>query len=114
MGGYNLDRDEPLLPLPSNLSGNIGKLLDVLVPGPEDTHSLTKEALKGLIWSVQQPVGCKYTNELIIEVSGDSFNEGKSSSDGVRGELQFTVDVPENENEGFLNLIKVGGRKKLI
>ncbi len=51
---------------------------------------------------------------MVIEVARDSFDEGEGSSDRVGGESEFAVDVPKNEDKGFLHFVKVSGGEEFV
>lgn len=59
-------------------------------------------------------MGGENTKKLVIEITGDSFNEGKGSSDWVGGETYFAVDVAEDEGKRFLDFVEVSGGEELV
>jgi hypothetical protein len=101
----HLDRDEPLRTLLNNLPGDVGEFLDQIITRPEDMHCLPEEPVERLVGRVWQPLRRKDAKQLVIEVPRDRFDEGECSPDWVRWELEFPVDVAEDENEGFLDLV---------
>ncbi len=52
--GSDLDRDELLIPAPSDFTSNVGKLLDVLIPCPENAIGLLHNPAEILIVELDQ------------------------------------------------------------
>ncbi len=110
----DLDGDKLLLTLASDFTRDVGEFLHMVVPRAEDSHCLREQAFERLVGSVEQSMRCQYAQELVVKVARDSFDEGEGTSDGVGGELQFTVNVTKDEDDCFLDLVQVGGGEQLV
>jgi len=114
MRRHNLDRDEPLVSLPHHFSGYIGELFDLVIPCSEGVGGLCKDTLKCIVGGIRKAVGGKDSQDLVVEVPRDSFDEWKTPPDGVGRQPELAIDVAEYEAEGFLNLVQVRRREKLV
>jgi hypothetical protein len=114
MRRLNLDRDELLTSLTSDLSRDVGELFEGVVPGCEDGGGGSHGALEGRVGHVGEALGGEDAEELRVEVSRDGFDEGEGASDRVRGELELLVEVGEDEENRVLDFREVGGGEELV
>ena len=114
MRRHNLDRDEPLVSLPHHFSSYVGKFFDLVIPCSEGVGGLCKDTFKCIVWGIRKTIGGKDAQDLVVEVSRDSFDKWKTPPDRVGRQSELAIDVAEDEAERFLNLIQVRGGEKLV
>lgn len=135
MRWFDLDRYELLASLSSDFSSDICEFLDTVVPGIEDGRTMRHGSFERRVLHVQYSLRTEDFEELFVQVSGDSFDERKGSSNGVRTnaqqlcqsaektrkrgaldlrKLELLVDVDENKVNTVLYSRKIGGGEKFV
>lgn len=110
----HFDWNEFLRPSPRYLTSDVRELLDLLIPEPEYLLCLAKQSIKSVVWRIGKAVGSEDTEKLIIEIFGDGFDEGEGSSNWIGRQFEFAVDVIEDGQQGFLDLVKIRRREEIV